>query len=98
MFSTLTGRSPVEPAHRLHEWKRLLEQAKVPERRLHDARHAQRPAALADPGRVVIAIMGGPTRPRLPLPASRRFHPMGRGHQRRKTATAASRPGASDDD
>ena len=38
MFTTPTG-GPLNPRTDYTEWKRLLERAGVPERRLHDTRH-----------------------------------------------------------
>lgn len=39
VFTTQRGRS-VNPSTDYHEWKRLIDKAKVPEKRLHDARHS----------------------------------------------------------
>ncbi len=38
VFTTPTG-EPLNPRTDYTEWKRLVERASVPERRLHDARH-----------------------------------------------------------
>jgi integrase len=59
VFTTPTGR-PLNPNTDYHTWKRLLEDAKVEERRLHDARHTAATVLLLleVPERTVMAIMG----------------------------------------
>ncbi|MFI6032439.1 tyrosine-type recombinase/integrase [Amycolatopsis magusensis] len=59
VFTTSTG-GPLNPRTDYTEWKRLLERAKVPERRLHDARHTAATVLLLleVPERAVMAIMG----------------------------------------
>jgi integrase len=59
VFTTSTG-GPLNPRTDYTEWKRLLEQARVPERRLHDARHTAATVLLLlqIPDRTVMAIMG----------------------------------------
>jgi integrase len=59
IFTTPTG-GPLNPRTDYTEWKRLLEQAGVPERRLHDARHTAATVLLLlqIPDRTVMAIMG----------------------------------------
>ena len=51
---------PLNPRTDYTEWKRLLERAGVPERRLHDARHTAATVLLLlqIPDRTVMAIMG----------------------------------------
>jgi integrase len=59
VFTTPTG-GPLNPRTDYTEWKRLLERAGVPERRLHDARHTAATVLLLlqIPDRTVMAIMG----------------------------------------
>jgi integrase len=59
VFTTPTG-GPLNPRTDYTEWKRLLERAEVPERRLHDARHTAATVLLLlqIPDRTVMAIMG----------------------------------------
>lgn len=59
VFTTPTG-GPLNPRSDYTEWKRLLERAGVPERRLHDARHTAATVLLLlqIPDRTVMAIMG----------------------------------------
>ena len=59
VFTTPTG-APLNPRTDYTEWKRLLERAKVPERRLHDARHTAATVLLllGVPERAVMGIMG----------------------------------------
>ena len=59
VFTTPTG-GPLNPRTDYTEWKRLLERASVPERRLHDARHTAATVLLLlqIPDRTVMAIMG----------------------------------------
>lgn len=59
VFTTPTG-GPLNPRTDYTEWKRLLERARVPERRLHDARHTAATVLLLlqIPDRTVMAIMG----------------------------------------
>jgi integrase len=59
LFTTPTG-GPLNPRTDYAEWKRLLERAEVPERRLHDARHTAATVLLLlqIPDRTVMAIMG----------------------------------------
>jgi integrase len=59
VFTTPTG-EPLNPRTDYTEWKRLLERARVPERRLHDARHTAATVLLLlqIPDRTVMAIMG----------------------------------------
>ena len=59
MFTTPTG-GPLNPRTDYAEWKRLLERAGVPERRLHNARHTAATVLLLlqIPDRTVMAIMG----------------------------------------
>lgn len=59
VFAKLDGR-PLNPNTDYHEWKALIEEAGLPERRLHDARHtaATVPAILAVPTPTAMAIMG----------------------------------------
>jgi integrase len=59
VFTTPTG-EPLNPRTDYTEWKRLLERAGVPERRLHDARHTAATVLLLlqIPDRTVMAIMG----------------------------------------
>jgi integrase len=53
-------REPLNPRTDYTEWKRLLERASVPERRLHDARHTAATVLLllGIPDRIVMGIMG----------------------------------------
>jgi integrase len=59
VFTTPTGQ-PLHPRSDYSAWKRLLEQAKVPERRLHDARHTAATVLLllGVPLPAVMGIMG----------------------------------------
>ena len=59
VFTTPTG-GPLNPRTDYTEWKRLLERAGVPERRLHDVRHTAATVLLLlqIPDRTVMAIMG----------------------------------------
>jgi integrase len=59
VFATPEGR-PLNPSADYHEWKDLLEEAGLPERRLHDARHTAATvlAILAVPTPTAMAIMG----------------------------------------
>jgi integrase len=59
VFTTPTG-GPLNPRTDYTEWKRLLERAGVPERRLHDARHTAATVLLLlqIPDRTVMAVMG----------------------------------------
>lgn len=59
VFTTPTG-GPLNPRTDYTEWKRLLERAGAPERRLHDARHTAATVLLLlqIPDRTVMAIMG----------------------------------------
>jgi len=59
VFTTPTG-GPLNPRTDYTEWKRLLDQDGVPERRLHDARHTAATVLLLlqIPDRTVMAIMG----------------------------------------
>jgi integrase len=59
VFTTPTG-GPLNPRTDYTEWKRLLERAEAPERRLHDARHTAATVLLLlqIPDRTVMAIMG----------------------------------------
>lgn len=59
VFTTPTG-GPLNPRTDYTEWKRLLDRATVPERRLHDARHTAATVLLLlqIPDRTVMAIMG----------------------------------------
>jgi integrase len=59
VFATPEGR-PLNPSTDYHEWKDLLEEAGLPERRLHDARHTAATvlAILAVPTPTAMAIMG----------------------------------------
>lgn len=59
VFTTPTG-GPLNPRSDYTEWKRLLERAGLPERRLHDARHTAATVLLLlqIPDRTVMAIMG----------------------------------------
>jgi integrase len=59
VFTTPTG-GPLNPRSDYTEWKRLLDRAGVPERRLHDARHTAATVLLLlqIPDRTVMAIMG----------------------------------------
>ncbi|HEX4100244.1 MAG TPA: tyrosine-type recombinase/integrase [Pseudonocardiaceae bacterium] len=59
VFTTPTG-GPLNPRTDYTEWKRLLERAGVPERRLHDARHTAATVLLLlqIPDRTVMSIMG----------------------------------------
>jgi integrase len=59
VFTTPTG-GPLNPRSDYSEWKRLLKRARVPERRLHDARHTAATVLLLlqIPDRTVMAIMG----------------------------------------
>ncbi|MGH3914798.1 MAG: tyrosine-type recombinase/integrase [Pseudonocardiaceae bacterium] len=59
VFTTPTG-GPLNPRTDYTEWKRLLDRAGVPERRLHDARHTAATVLLLlqIPDRTVMAIMG----------------------------------------
>jgi integrase len=59
VFTTPTG-EPLNPRTDYTQWKRLLERAGVPERRLHDARHTAATVLLLlqIPDRTVMAIMG----------------------------------------
>lgn len=59
VFTTPTG-EPLNPRTDYTEWKRLLERAGVPERRLHDARHTAATVLLLlqIPDRTVMAVMG----------------------------------------
>jgi hypothetical protein len=56
----VSGGRPLSPRTDYTEWKRLLERAGVPERRLHDARHTAATVLLLlqIPDRTVMAIMG----------------------------------------
>lgn len=59
VFTTARG-EPLNPRTDYTEWKRLLERACVPERRLHDARHTAATVLLllGIPDRTVMGIMG----------------------------------------
>jgi integrase len=59
VFATPDGR-PLNPFTDYHEWKALIEEAGLPERRLHDARHTAATvlAILAVPTPTAMAIMG----------------------------------------
>ena len=59
VFTTPSG-GPLNPRTDYTEWKRLLERAGVPDRRLHDARHTAATVLLLlqIPDRTVMAIMG----------------------------------------
>ncbi|MFC0115998.1 tyrosine-type recombinase/integrase [Kibdelosporangium aridum] len=59
VFTTPTGR-PLNPRSDYDEWKLLLETAKVPDRRLHDARHTAATVLLllGVAERTVMGIMG----------------------------------------
>lgn len=59
VFTTPTG-GPLNPRTDYTEWKRLLDRAGVPERRLHDARHTAATVLLLlqIPDRTVMAVMG----------------------------------------
>jgi len=59
VFATPEGR-PLNPSTDYREWKELLEEAGLPERRLHDARHTAATvlAILAVPTPTAMAIMG----------------------------------------
>jgi hypothetical protein len=59
VFTTPRG-EPLNPRTDYTEWKRLLERASVPERRLHDARHTAATVLLllGIPDRTVMGIMG----------------------------------------
>lgn len=59
VFTTPTG-EPLNPRTDYTEWKRLLDRAKVPERRLHDARHTAATVLLllGVPDRTVMGLMG----------------------------------------
>lgn len=59
VFTTATG-GPLNPRTDYTDWKRLLERAGVPERRLHDARHTAATVLLLlqIPDRTVMAVMG----------------------------------------
>ncbi|OLS99369.1 hypothetical protein BJF90_39355 [Pseudonocardia sp. CNS-004] len=59
VFTTPTGR-PLSPHADWAEWKRLLDKAGVPERRLHDARHTAATVLLllGVTERTVMAVMG----------------------------------------
>jgi integrase len=59
VFATPDGR-PLNPFTDYHEWKALIEEAGLPERRLHDARHTAVTvlAILAVPTPTAMAIMG----------------------------------------
>lgn len=62
VFTTPTGR-PLNPNTDYYEWKDLLEEAGLPERRLHDARHTAATvlAILNVPTSTAMAIMGWST-------------------------------------
>jgi integrase len=62
VFTTPTGR-PLSPHADWAEWKRLLEKAEVPERRLHDARHTAATVLLllGVNERAVMSVMGSST-------------------------------------
>jgi integrase len=59
VFTTPTG-EPLNPRTDYTEWKRLLKDAGVPERRLHDARHTAATVLLllSVPDRTVMGVMG----------------------------------------
>jgi integrase len=59
VFATTDGRL-LNPFTDYHEWKALIEEAGLPERRLHDARHTASTvlAILAVPTPTAMAIMG----------------------------------------
>jgi integrase len=59
VFATPEGR-PLNPSTDYHEWKDLLDEAGLPERRLHDARHTAATvlAIFAVPTPTAMAIMG----------------------------------------
>jgi len=59
VFTTVTG-LPVSPSTDYHAWKKLLANAGVAERRLHDARHTAATVLLllGVPERTVMAVMG----------------------------------------
>jgi integrase len=59
VFATPEGR-PLNPFTDYHEWKALIEEAGLPDRRLHDARHTAATvlAILAVPTPTAMAIMG----------------------------------------
>jgi len=59
VFTSPTGR-PLNPRTDHAEWKRLLKHAKVPDRRLHDARHTAATVLLLlkIPERTVMGVMG----------------------------------------
>jgi integrase len=59
VFATPEGR-PLNPFTDYHEWKALIEEAGLPERRLHDARHTAATvlAILTVPTPTAMAIMG----------------------------------------
>jgi integrase len=59
VFTTPTG-APLNPRNDWAEWKRLLAQAKVPDRRLHDARHTAATVLLllGVTERTVMGVMG----------------------------------------
>lgn len=59
VFATATG-GPLNPRTDWTEWKQLLKVAKVPDRRLHDARHTAATVLLllGVPDRTVMGIMG----------------------------------------
>ncbi len=58
VFTKSTGQ-PLVPNTDCHDWKALLKEAKVEERRLHDARHTAATVLLLleGPERTVMAIM-----------------------------------------
>lgn len=59
VFTSPTGR-PLNPSTDYHHWKKLLDRAGVPERRLHDARHTAATVLLllGVPERTVMSVMG----------------------------------------
>jgi integrase len=59
VFTTATG-LPINPSTDYHAWKRLLGEAVVVERRLHDARHTAATVLLllGVPERTVMSVMG----------------------------------------
>ncbi|WP_224388833.1 tyrosine-type recombinase/integrase [Pseudonocardia sp. ICBG1293] len=59
VFTSPTGR-PLNPSTDYHRWKKLLDRAGVPERRLHDARHTAATVLLllGVPERTVMSVMG----------------------------------------
>ena len=80
MFAKPDGR-PLNPNTDYHEWKVLIEEAGLPERRLHDARHTAATvlAILAVPTPTAMAIMGWSSAEMAgPLSARARQHPQGR--------------------